>query len=68
LNGVPYNCGEKVDTEQCPWVSCPPDCIIDGVTYAYGDVTREYACEVCHCTTDGEVCENDTHAIGEFYR
>ncbi|XP_053388193.1 SCO-spondin-like [Mercenaria mercenaria] len=63
LNGDPYSCGEKVDTGECPRKPCPADCKIRGIPYHIGDVTKEEGCEVCHCTTQGEQCENDTHAI-----
>lgn len=64
MNGDPYSCGEKVDTDECPYKPCPADCLVRGVSYHVGDVTKEEGCEVCHCTTHGEECENDTHAIG----
>jgi hypothetical protein len=66
MNGDPYTCGEKVDTEDCPRIPCPADCVIRGQPYHIGDVTKEEGCEVCHCTTKGELCENDTHAIGVY--
>lgn len=64
MNGDPYSCGEKVETDDCPYKACPADCLVRGVSYHVGDVTKEEGCEVCHCTTLGEKCENDTHAIG----
>ena len=67
-SGDAKECGEKVETDECPFKPCPPDCVIGGVTYHVGDVIpSNNVCELCYCTTHGESCDNDTHAIGKEY-
>lgn len=62
MSGDPYSCGEKVDTDDFSYKLCSADCLVLGVSYNLGGVTK--GCDVYHCTTHREEWENDTHAIG----